>query len=450
MKKFIKLSMILLIVSTIFLTIGCGKSNTNEDDITEVTIWIMPNSLEPINDLEKVLEGFHKTHPGIRVKITSLDWGAAWVRITTAAVSGDAPDIVQLGTTWVGAISSMGALSDLSTQVQEVGGPAHFLSSSWRTSGIEGTNQVTAIPWFVDARAMYYRTDVFNRLGLTKKDLATWESFDKTLQKIKEANIKIDGRKIYPLGIPGKNDWNVVHNLAPWIWNAGGSFLREDNFQKSNLDSDEVAAGLDFYISLVTKGYVTHTCLEKNTSQVENDFNNGAFAIIFDGSNELRGLTTSPEQGGASDTYVAKRFDIAPYPEGPKGRFTFVGGSNLTIFKSSKNKKAAWEVIKYLVSKEAQVEYSKRSGFMPSVVEAFEDPYFTEDNRRAVYKEAVKFGRAYPTVPSWGSIEPILARRFGIMWDYVLESKSEFKMTDLRRLLKLADKEVSSILERNE
>ncbi|OGI09503.1 MAG: hypothetical protein A2Y40_08945 [Candidatus Margulisbacteria bacterium GWF2_35_9] len=450
MKKIIQISLILLLVSSIFLSIGCGKSKANDSDVTEVTIWIMPNSLEPINDLEKVLEGFYKIHPEIRVKITSLDWGAAWVRITTAAVSGDAPDIVQLGTTWVGAISSMGALHDLSSQIDEVGGPAHFLSSSWRTSGIEGSNKVTSIPWFVDARAMYYRTDVFNKLGLTVKDLATWDSFDKTLQKIKKANLKIDGKLIQPLGIPGKNDWNVVHNLAPWIWNAGGSFLKVDDYQKSNLSAEEVAEGLNYYIGLVTKGYVTHTCLEKNTSQVENDFNNGEFAIIFDGSNELRGLTTSPEQGGASDTYVAKRFDIAPYPAGPKGRFTFVGGSNLTIFKSSKNKKEAWEVIKYLVSKEAQVEYSKRSGFMPSVVDAFEDSYFVEDNRRAVYKEAVKYGRAYPTVPSWGLIEPILARRFGIMWDYVLESKTEFSVADLKKLLKLADKEVSSILERNE
>lgn len=87
---------------------------------------------------------------------------------------------------------------------------------------------------------------------------------------------------------------------------------------------------------------------------------------------------------------------------------------------------------------------------MPSVVEAFEDPYFVEDNRRAVYKEAVKYGRAYPTVPSWGLIEPILARRFGIMWDYVLDSKTNFSAADLKKLLILADKEVSSILDRNE
>ncbi len=446
-KKWLAVSIIL----SLFLIAGCGtaKKVADGNKPVEVTIWIMPNSLEPANDLEKVLEGFNKRNKNIKVKITSLDWGAAWVRITTAAVSGDAPDIVQLGTTWVAAISSMGALYDLSNWIGEIGGPNKFLASSWKTSGIEGSNQVTAIPWFVDARAMYYRTDVFNKLGLTKKDVETWDSFDKTLQKIQKANLMIDGKKIAPLGIPGKNDWNVVHNLSPWIWNAGGSFLTDD-YKKSNLASKEAVQGVGFYISLVTKGYVSRACLEKNTSQVENDFNNGNFAIIFDGSNELRGLTTSPEQGGASDTYVAKRFDIAPYPEGPKGKFTFVGGSNLAIFKGSKHKKEAWEVIKYLVSKEAQVEYAKRSGFMPANIEAFDDPYFTEDSRRAVYKEAVKFGRAYPSVPSWGLIEPILARRFGIMWDYVLESKTALKFDDFEKILKLADKEVASILERNE
>ena len=450
MKNGIRFGISLVAALSIMVFWGCGSQTAiDPNKPIELTMWVMPNSMEPVRDIEKVMEGFNAKYKNIKVKVTSLDWGAAWVRITTAAMSGDAPDIVQLGTTWVAAVSSMGALYNLSGLVGEIGGPAHFLSSSWKTSGIEGSNQVTAIPWFVDARAMYYRTDVFNRLGLTKKDLETWEGFDKALDTIKKANLVIDGKPITALGIPGKNDWNVVHNLAPWIWNAGGSFLTPD-YKKSSLATAESSQGLGFYIGLVTKGYVSPTCLEKNTAQIENDFNNGNFAVIFDGSNELRGLTTSPEQGGASDTYVAKRFDIAMYPEGPKGRFTFIGGSDLAIFKGSKHKREAWEVLKYLTAKEAQVEYSKRSGFMPAAVEAFDDPYFTDDARRAVYKEAVKYGRTYPSVPSWGLIEPILARRFGIMWDYVLEAKSKFGVAELQKLLQLADKEVQSILDRNQ
>lgn len=409
-------------------------------------MWVMPNSLEPINDLSDVLEDFHKENPDIKVQITSLDWGSAWQRITIATMSGEGPDILQLGTTWVGAVTGMGALADLTSKVSELGGSSYFLPSSWKYSGIDGSNAVTSIPWFVDARAMYYRTDVFNRLGLTKNDLATWESFQNTLDKINKANLTIDGKKVYPLGITGKNDWNVVHNLAPWIWMAGGDFLKEGN-KECALYSNEAASGLSYLVNLVIKGYVPASCLEQNTSQVENAFNNGEYAIIFTGSNELRALTTPEEQGGAANTYVAKRFDIVPYPEGPKGKVTFVGGSNLSVFKNSKNKDEAWEVIKYLVGKKAQVEYSKRSGFLPSAMEAFDDPYFTQDVRRSVYREAVKYGRAYPCIPEWAQIEQPLNRRFGIMWEYVLNNKDKFT-TDViyDDVLKKAAIEVDKVL----
>jgi multiple sugar transport system substrate-binding protein len=439
---------IMILVAFSFLFVGCGDNN-KKDGQTTVTMWVMPNSVEPINDLAYILEDFHRDNPDIKVEITSLDWGSAWQRITIATMSGEGPDILQLGTTWVGAITGMGALTDLTKRVDELGGASHFLPSSWRYSGIDGTDVVTSIPWFVDARAMYYRTDVFNRLGLTKNDLDTWESFEKTLEKIKESNLVIDGKKVNPLGITGKNDWNVVHNIAPWIWMTGGDFLDKDN-EKSALYSREVADGLSFLVNLVVKGYVPQTTLEQNTAQVENGFNNGEYAIIFTGSNQLRALTTPEEQGGAANTYVARRFDIAPYPEGKNGRVTFVGGSNLAIFRSSKKKDEAWEVIKYFVSKKAQVEYSKRTGFMPSVMEAFDDPYFTQDSRRAVYREAVKYGRAYPCIPEWAQIEQPLNRRFGIMWEHVLNNKNSFSYDMIYEdVLKKAAEEVDRVLSMN-
>jgi multiple sugar transport system substrate-binding protein len=69
-------------------------------------IWIMPNSPKPIDDLKAIVAPFEKAN-NVEVKVTVLDWGVAWTRITTAATSGVGPDIVQLGTTWVGAITAM-------------------------------------------------------------------------------------------------------------------------------------------------------------------------------------------------------------------------------------------------------------------------------------------------------------------------------------------------------
>jgi multiple sugar transport system substrate-binding protein len=442
---FLTLAIVLILVS------GCAKNAQQEtpkaaDGVVEVEMWVMPNSLEPIGDLEKILQAFYIENPNIRVKITSVDWGAAWTKITTAATSGDVPDLVQVGSTWVGSISSMKALLDVSDRIPEVGGEDIFIPVAWSTSGIAGAGQVTAVPWFVDARAMFYRKDVLKQAGLTEANLATWDSFLKALKKIKEAQISIDGIEVAPLGISGKNDWNVIHSLSPWIWGAGGNFFSKDN-KASTLDSSAVLKGVFFYTSLARKEYVPIEYLELNTAQVSSNFNNGSCAIYFDGPYEVKTLTTPPAQGGAAGSLTSRNFGVAPYPAGPAGRFTFVGGSSLSIFKKAKHKDEAWKVIKYLVSRQAQIDYAKLSGFLPSRRDAFEDPYFTDDPYRRVFKEAVYYGKTYPCIPAWGLLEPVLTRRFGIMWDYVTSAgEGYFTEEGLLSQLKLAKKEADSVL----
>ncbi|MFA5879308.1 MAG: sugar ABC transporter substrate-binding protein [Candidatus Margulisiibacteriota bacterium] len=409
---------IILIIIASFFLIKNKNSNKNKDLANKniLKIWIMPNSSRPVQDLESVLAGFKKQNPKVQIEITTIDWGSAWLKLNAAAISKDGPDIVQLGTTWVGVFSGMDALTNLNDKVSEIGGSSAFLPAAWETCGIKNSGQVTAIPWFVDARVLYYRTDVFKKLGLTVKDLDTWASFENTLKKIRDANLTINNIKVAPLGVPGKNDWNVVHNVAPWIWAAGGDFLSADS-TKSAINSPEAVAGLNFYVGLTQKGYIPKSCLELNTAQISAKFNEGEFAMYFDTPAEVKILSLPAEQGGASGTMAAKNYGVAVYPKGPKGRFTFFGGSDLAIFKFSKNKELAWQLVKYLVSKEAQIRYANDTGFIPARQDCFNDSYFTSDPKRLVFTEAVKYGRVYPCIPAWGPIEPILTRHIGIIWD---------------------------------
>ncbi len=404
----------------------------------------MPNSLNPVGDIETLLKPFEEK-TGIKVKITSVDWGAGWSKITTAATSGDVPDLAQLGSTWVSAIAAMGALEEISKEaIASLGGAKTFVPVAWQTTGIEGSGVVSAIPWFVDARALYFRTDAFSKAGVTGQDLASWDSFKTALKKIYDADIVLDGQPMAPLGIAGKNDWNVIHSLAPWIWMAGGDFLSPDR-KTCVLDSDAAIKGITFYMNLVKEGYVPTEYLELNTAQVSANFNSGACAMYFDGPYEAKTLTRPASEGGAGGSPAAKNFSVVGYPKGPTGRYTFVGGSMLGVFKQGKNKKAAFEVIKYLTSKTPQIEYAKVSGFLPARREAFNDPYFAADPNRKLFKEAVFYGRTYPPIPSWGLLEPILTRRLGILWDYVSAGK-DFDPEKIKEQLKLAKKEVESIL----
>jgi len=440
-----KISLFLLIVLLGMTVVSCGPSG-KKDGVVELKMWMMPNSLEPLRDIEETLKPFLDANPKIKVKVTVLDWGAAWTKITTAATSRDVPDIVQLGSTWVGSISGMGALWDMSEKVNELGGGQAFVPAAWKTSSVIGSGKTTAVPWIVDARALYYRTDVFQKLGLTARDLDTWDSFKRTLEKVKEAKLTIEGLEIVPLGMPGKNDWNVVHNLAPWIWGAGGDFLTNDA-KGAVVNTPQALDGIFFYVNLAKQGLVPQEYLELNTAQVSSNFNNGSVAMYFDGPYEVRTLTTPPAQGGASESITARNFGVVPYPRGPKGRFTFVGGSNLAIFDASKHKEEAFQVLKYLTtSKEAQLAYTKACGFLPAYKKVFDDPYFSVDPARRVFKEAILYGKTYPCINSWGMLEPILTRRFGILWDYVTGSKEDLNKSEIENQLDLAKREIESVL----
>ncbi|MBI5399291.1 sugar ABC transporter substrate-binding protein [Candidatus Saganbacteria bacterium] len=432
---------ILLVICS--FVVGCAPAKkTAANNVVEM--WVMPNSLEPVADLEKLLKPFEEK-TGLKVKITSVDWGAAWSKITTAATSGDVPDIVQLGSTWVSAITAMGALEEISKEaITSLGGSKAFVPVSWTTTGVENSGKITAIPWLVDARALYFRSDVLKKAGVASLDLATWDSFKAALKKIHDADIVIEDKPVAAFGMSGKNDWNVIHALAPWIWMAGGDFLSPDR-KHCLLDSDAVFAAVSYYIDLVREGYVPTEYLELNTAQVSGNFNDGACAMYFDGPYEVKTLTRPASEGGAFGSLTSRNFAVTGYPRGPKGRYTFVGGSDLGIFKQAKNKAGAFAVMQYLTAKQQQVDYAKVSGFLPARLEAFSDPFFANDPHRKIFKDAVLYGKTYPPIPSWGLLEPILTRRFGIMWDYVT-SGAEYNQTKIREQLKLAKQEVETIL----
>ncbi|AFK85372.1 MULTISPECIES: sugar ABC transporter substrate-binding protein [Thermoanaerobacterium] len=438
---------------------GCGSSSTqsnggssNQSKSTSsekvtLQVWIMPNSPQTVDDFLNVVKPFTDANPNIKIKVTVLDWGSAWTKITTAATSGVGPDVLQLGTTWVPAIASMGALEDLTDKVSDLGGASAFLPAAWNSTGIKNSGKTSAVPWFVDTRGIFYRTDVFEKAGIDPKQaFATWDSFLDAAKKIN--NMDINGQKIAAIGLPGKNDWNVVHNFASWIWGAGGDYLSPDD-QHAVFNSQAALKGIDFYTGLALQGLVPKAVLEKNSTDVENLFAKGQFAMIFSGPWLVKNFSTPADKGGLSDTIAAKNYAVANLPEGPAGRFSFFGGSDLAIFKASTHKTEAYNLIKYLVTKEAQVNYAKVSGMLPALKEALDDPYITSDPHMAVFKEIAQYGRSYPAVPAWGQIENILLTHLGNVWDDVSGVKGPFNENMIVDEMNKAAEEVDGVLQQS-
>lgn len=385
---------------------------------TTVTIWIMPNSGHSEEDFLETLQPFLKANPDIKVEVTVVDWGSQWTKITTAATSGEGPDITQLGTTQIAAVAAMGALEDLSGIYDRFGGEEAFVEATLPTTQILGMgNERYAAPWFIDTRALFYRKDYCEMAGINPEtDFATWDSFVAALEKLK--GLQVDGKEIAPLIMPGKNDWNVIHNYAPWIWGAGGDFMADD-LKTSIINSPEAFEGVKFYSELAIKGVLSMPHLEKNSAEVEAIFNSGDAATIFSGAYLINTLRREVPE-------VAEKVGTVPFPAGPKGRYVFFGGSGLCVFKSSKNKDAAYRVIEYLMTPEAQVTYQRFCGNLPTVKKAYETDFVTEEPMRIAFKDQLQYGKAYPSVAGWGPSETILQKGLSNVWDNVMGVYGEY------------------------
>ncbi|MGC8905141.1 sugar ABC transporter substrate-binding protein [Thermus sp.] len=389
-------------------------------------VWIMPNSAQPAEDFKALVAPFEKAH-GVEVKVTVLDWGVAWTKITTAATSGVGPDLTQLGTTWVGAISAMGALEPVDDVLQALGGVKAYLPAVWRTARLEGSRQATAVPWFSELRAFYYRADALKAAGVDPAQMfRSWQDFEAGLARLAQSKFTDPETKksLAPLCTPGKNTWDVLHNAAPWIWGAGGEIVRQSGGRwQSALNSPESLEGLYFFLSLAQKGYVPAESLEKNTAQIEADFQAGKCAVFASGPWMVQRAQVPEAKGGFAERPAAKNLGVAPYPAGPKGRYTFFGGSNLALFNFSKNKPLAKELLKYLGGLEAQRAYAQATGMLPALRSAWNIPEIQNNPLMRTFVRAAQFGRTYPSLAGWGGVENLAVQHIGMAWDLVAQGK---------------------------
>ena len=128
-------------------------------------------------------------------------------------------------------------------------------------------------------------------------------------------------------------------------------------------------------------------------------FANGRIAMF------LSGIWETPQFRNYSFDW-----DVVMFPKNKKGTRAFgTGGTGYAILKSSKHKKAAWEVIKALTGPEGQRQFAKRGLAQPARISVAESDAFAGDVAVPVNKkmlnEAVQYSVFSPFHPSWREIE---------------------------------------------
>jgi multiple sugar transport system substrate-binding protein len=421
---------------------GDGDSATASSEDASLRLWIMDNGPDPVGDTERILEPFEE-ETGIDVNVQLVGWDVQFDRIRNAAISGQGPDVTQAGTTQVPFFAALGGFEDLSDRVDSIGGEDAYAPGIWSTTQVAGQEGTWAVPWFTEARTVYYRTDALEAAGVDEETAFTdWDAFRSTLEALSEVK-EIDGKPIKPFGSPGRRAFDLVHHVMPFVWNNGGAELSED-YSESTINSDQAVEGVKFFADLIPDGLYDTTALERDAVQVEETFKGGQIAVWIGGPWVLS--TVEREDDPAWTRAARENVGIAPMPAGPTGEASaFVGGSNLMMFENSEQKDAAWQLIEYLSDDEVQLDYAGLMGMFPSRLAGQEDQA-AESPNHAAFAEAIENGRTYAPIPQWGQIEPAYQGRFGNILEAAAGQGSDYSEELIRSELEEAKKEADALL----
>ncbi|GAA3656537.1 sugar ABC transporter substrate-binding protein [Microbacterium marinilacus] len=360
---------------------GGGEAIDDSPATGTVEVWAMGNEGEVLGDLAAQ---FEEENPDVTIEVTAVPWESAHDRIATSIAGGETPDVTMLGTTWVGEFAATGAFEPTPEGLVD---SASFFPGSWDTTIVDDV--AYGVPWYVDTRVLYYRTDLAEAAGVEAP--TTWDEYAEFAAALK------DGGAASGVSLPpgGFDSWQYV---APLAWQQGGDILAEDG-ETFTLDSPEWHEAFEFYAGFFEDGVSEPVRLEGG--EIEQKFISGEVGSFFSGPFHVSLLR---EQGGED---FADRFAVSMVP-GADTRTSFTGGGNLAVFDDSENRDAAWKFVRWLSQPETQVAWYDISTDLPSVEAAWEDPTFAEDPYLSVFGEQLRDSKAPPSIPTWAQVSAVI------------------------------------------
>ncbi len=355
-----------------------------------LSLWVMGSATDnAVSYLDTVLPMFTE-ETGVNVEYEFVPWGDAVQRISTAVMSGEGPDVTQVGTTRVPGFQATGGFVDL-TDAYGNSLPARdaFFPSTLQTVGYAG--KAYSAPWFSDPRILIYRKDLWGEAGYPEGP-KTWEDLVDGGTKIKAAHPELAS----VIGLPGQD---FGHYLGEFIWQNCGDILSPDG-SKVTWTAPEVVEAVKFFADLVAEtGIAAPQNAEWTYDDVLTRFWDGGIATLFFGSEYSRVAT--PEQASALEDDIGFALE-------PSGRCqsNFVGGSNLMVFEGGDRQDASVELISFLQRPDIQAYNTNLGSHVPVVRATFADSAPENDPELwTTLAEATEVGRTFPVHPAWSDVQ---------------------------------------------
>ncbi|MEU0303783.1 extracellular solute-binding protein [Streptomyces sp. NPDC006175] len=329
---------------------------------TRITFW------SALRGSQEVVDAFNRNHDTIEVDYQQVPSGTqgGYAKLSSAARAGNAPDVATIEYMQVPGFAIDGVCRDITDLVGE-GLRSKLLPQALGLTTFE--KRVFSVPLDIEPLVLHYRTDLFERYGLSVP--RTWEDFEEAARTVRS---KGGDRRMALFPTDGDT------HLAAFAWQAGAQWFDTAggawNVSLADAPTRRVAA---FWQRLTDQDLVFMNAVESRQSDVQ--IGDGLVLSRLSGAWDAGAqMKARPKQTGKWALAPSPQWDPADPGVGTHG------GSTFAITKDSAHPEAAMEFIEWQVSHPdalrarlssgASSQYPAAPGLVDVGRKAFEAAYY--------------------------------------------------------------------------
>ena len=373
---------------------SAGSSKPNRQTATKVVIWLQNDADSGWKEMVTATnDAFKAKHSGVEVDVQYQSWGDHLTKFDAALAGGTAPDVIEFGNSETTRYMASKLLQDLTAQTKSFPNSKTWLKGLKDSCTYNG--RLYCVPYYAGARAVIYRKDQYKAAGVkgTPKSLAAFQAAGLKLMKRYGKQ-----RNYSALYFPGQYAWASMS----YVYDYGGKIAVLKNGKwKGTLDSPQAIQGLTKLKQVVRSLSRANKTGDEATPQQALVFAKGRVGS-FVGLGWEWPYALDKKDGNPA---LANKIGAYPMPSHVKGKVmpAFLGGSDIAVPVTSKNKSLAYDWIRIFTSN-AQMRTLVTVG--KQIPNSTALASFTAKNPQlAPFATASKSSFFVPIAPNWVKVE---------------------------------------------
>ncbi len=400
-------------------------------------IWIIISSKEPkvLSYLKNKFIKFEDKH-NVRIQFEFVTWDRVYTALINAFKNNTAPDILQLGTSWVSTFAYMGYLDQVPNNLTIKPSINEGINRICQYNGIQ-----CAVPWISDTIIMAGRKDYMSQLGISQKDVKDFQAIKDLAKELIERK-KDDPSIPKPMSIAIKAERDTIQRFFSMIWTQGWEFPTLEEIPGEIVTDPLIIDTIKYFSDLKMTCDSSTEELEKHPYQVNEEFYLHGSSVFYIGSwyGVVEQINNNKQGEQSTNKYI-----VLPYPSLNGKTASYGGGSVLAVSSRSKQKEKAWKLVEYLISDDFMRTWIDEMNNVPAFMDKFWQKRFKDERVQLMYEQTIN-STVYPPHPAWLAIENQIIKGVGYTLLDLIKQKNTEITKESYTLLKKTDKNIKKIL----